>query len=78
MTRQLTITLDDDVAEKLEREAERLGRPVVDFASEVVRQELARMASFEISGPFARSRPGVGSLDCTARVLEELEGPEWK
>jgi hypothetical protein len=78
MARQLTITLEDHEAETLEREAARLGRPSTDFALEVVRQELARLGAFEISGPFARSRPGAGSFDCIARVLDELEGPEWK
>jgi hypothetical protein len=78
MGRQLTITLDDDLAEKLEQEAARRGSPSADFAAEVVRHELERLGAFEITGPFARSRPGVDSFDCIARVLDELEGPEWK
>ncbi|HEX8616781.1 MAG TPA: ribbon-helix-helix domain-containing protein [Thermoanaerobaculia bacterium] len=78
MGHQLTITLDDDVAEKLDREAARQGRPAADFASQVIRHELERLGTVEITGPFARSRPGAGSFDCIARVLDEVEGPEWK
>ncbi|HYK04185.1 MAG TPA: ribbon-helix-helix domain-containing protein [Thermoanaerobaculia bacterium] len=78
MGRQVTITLDDEMAEKLDREAARRGRPAADFASQMIRHELERLDTFEITGPFARSRPGAGSFDCIARVLDELEGPEWK
>jgi len=78
MARQVTITLDDDVAEKLEREAARRGRASADFASQVFRSGLESLGSFEITGPFARSRPGTPGLDSIAQVLDELEGPEWK
>ncbi len=79
MGRQVTITLDDDLAEKLDREAARRGSDsAADLATQVIRRELERIGTFEITGPFARSRPGAGSFDSISRVLEEIEGPEWK
>ena len=88
MTRRVTITLDDDVAEKLEAETRRRGTSVDAAVNEAVRkivddtpaspESLDSSTIVAITGPFARSRPGVGSFDCVARVLDEVEGPEWK
>lgn len=78
MARQFTITLDDDVAERLDEEAARQDKPSAEILSEAVRLALGRIEAFEINGPFASSKPGAGSFDCIGRVLDELEGPEWK
>jgi hypothetical protein len=78
MARQLTITLDEETAERLETEARRREQALDELASQFLRNEVERLDAFELRGPFARSRPGVGSFDCIARVLDELEGPEWK
>jgi hypothetical protein len=71
-----TITLDDDVAARLNAEAQKTGTDLQQLANDVLRRELTE--PFEIRGPFARSIPGAGSFDCIARVLDEIEGPEWK
>ena len=71
-----TLTLDEDVEAKLELEAQKTGTDPQQLANEVLRRELKE--PFEIRGPFATSIPGAGSFDCIARVLDELEGPEWK
>ena len=76
MAGELTIKLDEELAAKVQREAERTGT-----APEEVLKDAARRGfrePFEIKGPFATSRPGVGSFDCISRLLEEVEGPEWK
>jgi hypothetical protein len=67
-----TITLDDDVAEKLEVEAARSQRPVKDLANDVLRRELDRKP-FRIEGPFVRSLPGV-SFENIEELLDEAEG----
>lgn len=78
MARQLTITLDDETAERLEAEARRREQALDEFASQFLRNGAERLEGFELRGPFATSRPGAGSFDCIARVLDEVEGPEWK
>jgi hypothetical protein len=76
-----TLTLDEDVARKLQAEARRSGRSFKETVNSALRRALneARQASSE--GPFlveardlGRLRPGL-SLDNVADLLEEVEGP---
>jgi predicted transcriptional regulator len=80
MTRQVTITLDDDVAARLEREALRAGRTADEIVNEAVRVRLPQVEE-RPARPFvvrARSmgvRPGV-NFDCIGRLLDELDEEE--
>ena len=76
-----TLTLDEDVARKLQGEARRSGRSFKETVNSALRHALneARQASSE--GPFrveardlGRLRPGL-SLDNVGDLLEEVEGP---
>ena len=76
-----TLTLDDDVAAKLKSLARRTGAPFKDVVNNALRRGLAPPAKSPPVEPFkvnARDmgplRPGL-SLDCIARLLEEVEGP---
>ena len=80
MGRQTTVTLDEDVAAKLEGEAQRTGVSVAEAANETLRRVLVTQGDgepFEIRGPFVRSRPGF-AFDKIERLLDEVEGPTRK
>ncbi len=79
-----TLTLDDDVAAKLQDEARRSGRPFKEVVNEAIRQGLARKVAAESAPPFkivARDlgelRPGL-SLDNVGELLEQVEGPNHR
>jgi len=76
-----TLTLDDDVAAKLQSLARRSGRAFRDVVNEVLRRGLARPPATAAREPFrvaARDlgarRPGL-SLDNIAELIERVEGP---
>jgi hypothetical protein len=76
-----TITLDDDVAEKLEREAQRTGTPAETIVNFTLRRTLQDHEI--VPRPFTIRPRRMGSmtglhLDCTERLLNEVEGPNWK
>ena len=75
MAREMTITLDDDVAAKLENEASKIGAAPQRVANDVLRRALNE--PFEILGPFVRSRPGY-SFDKVEQLLDEVEGATRK
>ena len=80
MGRQTTVTLDEDVAAKLEGEAERTGVSVAEAANETLRRAFTTGEDndvFEIRGPFVQSRPGI-TFDKIERLLDEVEGPARK
>lgn len=81
MGRQMTVTLDEDVAAKLEGEAQRKGIPIAEAANDALRRVLVptegEIRPFEIRGPFVRSRPGY-SFEKVERLLDEIEGPSRK
>jgi hypothetical protein len=75
-----TLTLDDDVAARLQAEARRSGRPFRTVVNEHLRASLARQKTLRTSPPFLvkpRSlggpAPGV-SYDNIGSLLEEIEG----
>jgi predicted transcriptional regulator len=76
-----TITLDDDVAEKLEAEAERSQRPATDVANEALRKALVNPNEHRnrfVVRPFDLGvRAGV-NFDCAWKLLDEVEGPDEK
>ncbi|MDP9192168.1 MAG: ribbon-helix-helix domain-containing protein [Acidobacteriota bacterium] len=81
MTRQKTITLDEDVAEKLDREARRAGTTNEEIANAALRRTLrqseVKAAPFTIHPRHMGKLTGL-NLDCMERLLNEIEGPNWK
>lgn len=76
-----TITLDDDVAEKLEREAERTQKTLDEVVNEAVREKLN--TPFPVAAkPFRVRARNMGAfkidLTCTSRALAMLDEMEEK
>ena len=81
MGRQMTVTLDEDVVAKLEGEAERTGTPAQDIVNETMRRALP--AAKVLRRPFKVRPRNFGSmagldLNCTERLLDQIEGPTRK
>jgi hypothetical protein len=77
-----TVTLDDDVAAKLQAEVRRTGKPFKTVLNERLRIALSanrgetRLVSFRIKArDLGALRPGL-SLDNVAELLDLVEGPE--
>jgi len=66
-----TITLDDDVAEKLEVEAAREGVSLDQVVNEALRSEIKPRKRFEVR-PLDAGTPLL-DLHCVGRVLDELD-----
>ena len=76
-----TLTLDDDVARRLEAERRRSGKPFREVVNDCLRRGLAGRGGREKTAPFgvqARDlgglRPGL-TLDSVGDLLEAVEGP---
>jgi Ribbon-helix-helix protein, copG family len=76
-----TVTLEDDVAAKLQALSRRSGRPFKEVINETLRRGLASAGAARRTAPFkvqARDlgarRPGL-NFDSVADLLEQLEGP---
>ncbi len=75
-----TLTLDEDVAEKLRAEVRRTGRPWKEVVNETLRRGLLARQQAQAAPPFrvqARPwglRPGL-DYDRIAQLVDELEGP---
>ena len=76
-----TLTLDDDLAAKLEAETQRSGRSFQDTVNDTLRRGLATRssapphASFKVvARDLGQLRPGL-SLDNIADLIEQAEGP---
>ena len=76
-----TLTLDEDVAEKLKAQSRRAGRSFRDIVNETLRQGLAsrrgttRRLDFRITArDLGGLKPGL-SLDNVAELIEQVEGP---
>jgi hypothetical protein len=76
----ITVTLDDDVVAKVKAESEARGVSVDGAVNELLRSALATREPepkrFEIK-PF-NSGPPRYNLDCIPRLLDEIEGPDWR
>lgn len=77
-----TLTLDEDVATRIQSEARRSGRPFKAVVNDLLRAGLSqsrrapRSEPFRVEPPdFGGLRPGL-SLDNIAALLEEVEGPQ--
>jgi hypothetical protein len=71
MARQVTITLDDDVAAKLENEARESGASLDQAAVDAVRRGLERRKTFVVR-TFDMGKPLI-DLTSTGQALEELD-----
>jgi hypothetical protein len=75
-----TLTLDDDVASRLQAEARRTGRPFRVVVNERLRMALAQGTAVQKRKPFkieprAMGGPSAGaSYDNVGALLEEIEG----
>jgi hypothetical protein len=76
-----TLTLDEDVASKLQSESRRSGRSFREVVNETLRRGLAQKTEPRSGEPFrvatrdlGELRPGV-SLDNVQALIEQLEGP---
>ena len=77
-----TLTLDEDVANRVQAEARRSGRPFKVVVNDLLRAGLSqsrrgqRAEPFQVEAAnFGGLRPGL-SLDNIAALLEEVEGPQ--
>jgi hypothetical protein len=76
VSRRTTLTLDDDVADRLVREARRLGKPFRDVVNASLRRGLASGASdapFRVDAKDLRRRPGV-EIDDVEGLIDLLDG----
>jgi hypothetical protein len=78
------LTLDEDIAARLQSEARRTGQPFKTLVNELLRSGLAqrrpvpRVERFHVeTHNFGGLRPGV-SLDSIGAVLEHLEGADHR
>ena len=69
-----TVTLDDDVAAKLQRESRRSGVPFKDVLNSAVRRGLMQPVAHELREPFRLRARDVGEV----RPGVQLKGPKWQ
>jgi hypothetical protein len=78
MSRRTTLTLEDDVAERLHEESRRTGKTFKDVVNETLRAGLGRRSStlppFRVEARPMGLRPGF-DLDDIEGLLDRLEGP---
>jgi hypothetical protein len=77
--RRTTLTLEDDVAERLLEESRRTGKTFKDVVNEAIRAGLDRRASsdlppFKVKARAMNARPGF-DFDDIEGLIERLEGP---
>ena len=75
-----TLTLDDDVAAGIRREARRTGRPVKIVVNDALRAGLEHRAGL-VAAPFHVQASAMGlregiEIDDVAGLLDRVEGPE--
>lgn len=79
-----TLTLDDDIATRLQAEARKSGRPFRIVVNEYLRAGLAHRRAVKEAPPFRVEAVSMGALspansyDDIAGLLEEIEGPEHR
>jgi Ribbon-helix-helix protein, copG family len=78
VSHRTTLTLDDDVAARLDREVRRSGRPYRAVVNDALRRGLESvqpdLPPFSVDAQPMNLRPGLG-LDDIAGLLDLLDGP---
>ena len=79
MSRRTTLTLEDDVAERLLEESRRTGKTFKDVVNEAVRAGLDRrdgraIGRFVVKARPMHAKPGI-DFDDIEGLLEQIEGP---
>jgi hypothetical protein len=76
MARQVTITLEDDVAVRMDEKARRTGASIADVVNQTLRHIEPEPAKpekrFEVYARDLRAKPGV-NFDCAWKLLDEIE-----
>jgi hypothetical protein len=79
-----TLTLDQDVAQRIKQTARRSGLPFKVVVNELLRSALSQRQEASVVAPFVAEphhfgglRPGV-SLDNISDLLENLDGPDHR
>ncbi|HEV7767413.1 MAG TPA: CopG family transcriptional regulator [Thermoanaerobaculia bacterium] len=76
MTRRVTITLDDDVAARMDEEARRKGASIAEVVNETLRHREAEPAKeqrrFEVYARDLGARPDV-NFDCVWTLLDDAD-----
>ena len=78
-----TLTLDDDIAAKLNAEMRRSGKPFKEIVNEFLRIGLNARKELKTSDPFKVSARALGThsglnYDNIGELLEQIEGPSHK
>ena len=79
-----TLTLDEDIAQRLQAEARRTGRSFKDIVNEHLRTALAQSRALKSMSPFhvvaadLGGPAGSGSYDDVEALLEESEGVDHR
>jgi hypothetical protein len=79
-----TLTLDEDIAQRLQAESRRTGRSFKEVVNEHLRMSLAQSRALKSMGPFRVTAADLGgpansgSYDDIAALLEESEGVEHR
>lgn len=79
MSKRTTLTLEDDVAERLAEESRRTGKPFKDVVNQAIRAGLDRpsrsdLPPFKVKARPMGLRPGL-DLDDIEGLLDQVEGP---
>lgn len=79
-----TLTLDDDIAARLQVESRKTGRPFRAIVNEYLRAGLAQRRAASKAAPFRVEPVSMGALrigrsyDDIGGMLEDIEGPEHR
>lgn len=82
MSIRTTVSLDEDVLERIREVSRRNGKSFRETLNALLREALLEIGrpkptrSYEIK-PFYGGPPRM-DLDCTSTLLEEVEGPDWR
>lgn len=82
MSIRTTLTLEDDVAERLRDESRRTGKSLKDVANEAIRAGLDQRGGqqrerFVVKARPMHAKPGV-DFDNVWELIERLEGPNYR
>jgi hypothetical protein len=84
MSVRTTVTLDDDIVERVKAASQARGASFGDTLNDLLRVALAKQKAQTEQKPF-KIKPFKNSgyyphlnYDCWARLLEELEGPDYR